>query len=173
MKKLFVYGLSVLITTVAVSAKAEIKIAYYDMQKALQATEAGKTAKKELETAFNKKKVELQSKEANLKKMKEDLDKKSMVMSDEVKQKKAMEFQEEYSKFQETMMKSQQDIKAQEVKLTEPIIEKIKGIVAGIGEKESYTMIFEKSENGVSWAPHALNLTDKIIASVNDSKKSK
>lgn len=166
MKNIF---LMVLFVAFAHTASADVKIAYYDMQKAIQSTDAGKKARKELEDEFNKKKAELQEKEKSLKKMKEELEKKSLVMQDEVKQKKAMEFQEEYAKFQESMMRSQQDIKTKEVKLTEPIIEKIRDIVSGIGEKENYTMIFEKSENGVSWAPKALNLTEKVIAQFNAS----
>ncbi|MBK9293231.1 MAG: OmpH family outer membrane protein [Oligoflexia bacterium] len=166
MKNLFIFLVLALFTIVGETA--ETKIGYYDMQKAIQATDAGKKAKKELEDEFNKKKAELQSKEKNLKKMKDDLEKKSMVMSDEVKQKKAMEFQEEYAKFQETMMRSQQEIKAKEVKLTEPIVEKIRDIIAGIGEKENYTIILEKAENGVSWAPKALDLTEKVVAKFNN-----
>lgn len=166
MKSMF-FTLAVATLFAFTAQAADIKIGYYDMQKAIQATDAGKKAKKELEDEFNKKKAELQVKEQNLKKMKEDLEKKSMVMSDEVKQKKAMEFQEEYGKFQESMMRSQQEIKAKEVKLTEPILEKIRSIVAGIGEKEDYVIILEKSEHGVSWAKKGLDLTDKVVASFN------
>lgn len=160
--------LAVCIFTVGAQAN---KIGVYDMQKAIQSTDAGKKAKKELEDEFNKKKAELQEGEKKLKTMKEDLEKKSMVMSDEVKQKKAMEFQEAYGKFQENMMRSQQDIKAKEVKLTEPIVEKIRGIVANIGEKEDYVVILEKSENGVSWAKKSVDLTERVITSFNEKKK--
>ena len=62
----------------AVAARAdEQKIAVVDMQKAIQTSESGKKAKAELETAFNKKKKELQSEETSLKKMQEDLQKKA------------------------------------------------------------------------------------------------
>ena len=39
---------------------APVKIGYVDMQKAIQATESGKKAKKDLEKEFNDKKAELQ-----------------------------------------------------------------------------------------------------------------
>ena len=41
----------------AMAAKAEVKIGYVDMQKAIQSTSAGKKAKSELEAEFNKKKL--------------------------------------------------------------------------------------------------------------------
>src|ERR1700679_3938090 len=77
---------------------APTKIVYVDMKKAIQATDTGKKAKKDLEKEFNDKKKELTEKEKDLKKLSEDLEKKSMVLSDEVKQKKQMEFQEEMLK---------------------------------------------------------------------------
>src|SRR6202050_1883746 len=92
-----------------------IKIGYVDMQKAIQATDSGKKAKKDLEKEFNDKKKELADKEKDLKKMSEDLEKKSMVLSDEVKQKKQMEFQEEMIKYRELVGKSQQAIQEREI----------------------------------------------------------
>src|SRR5206468_2055931 len=116
----------------AVTAHAEapaVKIGYIDMQKAIQSTDAGKKAKKELETEFNAKKKDLQEKEKDLKKMSEDLEKKSMVLSDEVKQKKQMEFQEEMMKYREVVGKSQMQIQEKERTLTQPILEKLRGII--------------------------------------------
>src|ERR1700761_1218054 len=94
--------------SMAVADVPAVKIGFVDMQKAIQATDTGKKAKKELEKEFNDKKKELTEKEKDLKKLSEDLEKKSMVLSDEVKQKKQMEFQEEMLKYRELVGKSQQ-----------------------------------------------------------------
>ena len=155
---------------VAVFARADIpstKIGYVDMQKAIQATESGKKAKKDLEKEFNEKKKELTEKEKDLKKMSEDLEKKSMVLSDEVRQKKQMEFQEEMMKYRELVGKSQMAIQDRERSLTQPILEKLRTIIGGIGEKEGYTVILEKAENSVLWAPKTIDLTDRIVAEFN------
>ena len=150
---------------------ASIKIGTVDMQKAIQATEAGKKAKKELEKEFNEKKKELSEREKDLKKMSEDLEKKSMVLSDEVKQKKQMEFQEEMIKYRELLGKSQLEIQEKERKLTAPIIEKLRGLMSEIGDKEKYTVILEKNENAVMFAPKALDLTERLVAEFNKGKK--
>jgi outer membrane protein len=55
-----------------------MKIGTVDMQRAIQTSETGKKAKGELEQAFNKKKKELQAEEANLKKLQEDFQKKTI-----------------------------------------------------------------------------------------------
>ena len=150
-----------------VIAHAEIKIGYVDMQKAIQATETGKKAKKDLEKEFNEKKKDLETKKKDLEKMGQDLEKKSMVLSDEVKQKKQLEFQEELVKYRELVGKSQMEIQERERSLTQPILEKLRSIIGGIGEKESYTVILEKAENSVLWAPKTIDLTDRVVGEFN------
>ena len=150
---------------------AEAKFGYVDMQKAIQATEAGKKAKKELESEFNTKKKDLENKEKDLRKMSEDLSKKSLVLSDEVKQKKQMEFQEEMLKYRELVGKSQVAIQERERNLTQPILENLKKIVDEIGEKESYTAILEKSENSVWWTSKKNDLTDRLVQEYNKRYK--
>jgi outer membrane protein len=151
-----------------------VKIGYVDMQKAIQSTETGKKAKKDLEKEFNDKKKELGDKEKDLKKLSEDLEKKSMVLSDEVKQKKQMEFQEEMLKYRELVGKSQQAIQERERSLTQPILEKLRSIISDIGQKEGYTVILEKAENSVLWAPKTIDLTDRVVTTYDKGdKKSK
>ena len=57
------------------AARAEQKIAYVDLQRALEETEEGKKAKTKLKTDFEKKQHELDARQEELKKMKQDLDK--------------------------------------------------------------------------------------------------
>ena len=148
----------------------DIKFGYVDMQKAIQATEAGKKAKKELEEEFNAKKKDLETREKDLKKMSDDLNKKSMVLSDEVKQKKQMEFQEEMLKYREIVGKSQMAIQERERNLTAPILEKLKAIIDDIGQKEGYTAILEKTENSVWWMKKSSDLTDRLVTEFNKKK---
>src|SRR3954471_11767940 len=60
----------------------EQKIAYVDLQRAIQGTTTGKKAKADLEGEFNKKQKEIQKKESDLKKMQEDLEKKKMALTE-------------------------------------------------------------------------------------------
>ena len=70
--------------TFAMPAHA-FKAAFIDMQAAIQATSAGKNAKKKLEKEFNKKKDELKKKEGKIKKEAEEFEKKQMVLSEKVR----------------------------------------------------------------------------------------
>lgn len=142
---------------------AEIKIGYVDMQKAIQEVAAGKKAKKELEDEFNKKKKDLEKREADIKKMGEDFEKKSMAMNDDTRMKKQGEIQGEMRKYQELAAKAQMEIQKRERDLTQPIVTKLRSILEGIAKKEDFTVILERSENAVMYAKKEIDLTERII----------
>jgi len=142
---------------------ADIKIGYIDMQKAIQTTSAGKKAKKNLEKEFKKRKKELEKRQADIKKMGKDLEKKSMALSDDVRLKKQQELQKEMVGYQELVGKSQVDIQKKERDLTMPIIKKLRKIIDKIAKKDGYTMILEKSEQGVLWAKKDVDITERVI----------
>jgi outer membrane protein len=142
---------------------ADLKIGYIDLQKAIQETSAGKKAKKELEKEFNSKKEELSKREGNIKKMQEDFEKKKNVLTEEVKQQKAGELQQEMLKYRDLLGQSQVNIQKKEQELTKPILEKLQDIVDKIAKEGSYTLILEKSEQSVIWAKKDIDLTDELV----------
>ena len=167
---------------VATSARADVKLGYVDLQKAIQETSAGKKAKKELEREFNSKKEDLQKREADLKKMNEDLEKKKAVLSDEVRAKKTAEFQQEMMKYRDLVGQSQVNIQKKERELTQPILEKLQEQLDTLAKEGGYAMILEKAEQSVLWARKDLDLTDELVKayekngdkpSKSDSKKKK
>jgi outer membrane protein len=133
------------------------------MQKAIQETTAGKKAKKDLEEEFNKKKKDLDKREADIKKMGEDFEKRSMAMNEEARMKKQAELQAEMRKYQELAGKSQMEIQKRERDLTQPIVTKLRGIIEEIAKKEDFTVILEKSEQSVMWAKKDIDLTERVI----------
>lgn len=154
-----------------VSSRAEeTKIGLVDMQKTLQSVDAGKKAKTQLEGEFNKKKQDLQKEEAALKKMHEEFQKQSLVMSDQARAKKQQEIQERFVKLQETTARSQQEIQKKEQELTEPIIAKIRSFIAEMAKKKGYTLVLEKNENTVLYSQEKDDLTQELIASFNKGK---
>lgn len=169
MKKFFSIIAVVMGFSMSVSA-ADIKIGFVDLEKAIQATSAGKKAKEILEKEFNEKKKDIQKKEADLKKMNEDLEKKNLVLSEEMRAKKRDELQAEMMKYNELVRNSQMGIQKKERELTEPILKKLRDIIEKTARTENYTVILEKSERSVLWAQKEVDLTDKIITEFEKSK---
>lgn len=166
--------MSLLLGGVLASAYAEgQKIAYVDMQKAITETSAGKMAKKNLEGEFKKKQKEFKKKEEDLKKMSQDLEKKSAVLSDEVKMQKQQSLQKEMLKYRDQVTKSQLEIQKKERELTLPIVKKLSELLAKIAKEKGYSMVLEKSEQGVMWAQKDLDLTDDLVKEFEKKSKKK
>lgn len=159
--------LSVLTLAMSAAAFAEQKVAVIDMQRAIQSSEEGKKAKSELETAFNKRKKELQAEEASLKKMQEDFQKQQGALSEAAKKKKQGEMQERFMKYQELLQRSQGEIQKKEQEMSEPIVKKIRVIVAEVAKKKGYSLAIEKNENVVIYNNDSDDITDDVIKQVN------
>lgn len=164
MKQLVILAL---FTMSAVVARAEFKAGTIDMQRAIQATESGKKAKKELEKEFEKKKVELKKKEDDLKKRAEEFEKKKMVLSDKVREEQQMEIQQDMLKFREELNKSQMTIQQKERDLTKPILDKIQKAIADIAKEKDLSVVLEKPEQSVMWTKPDMDITDDVIKKAN------
>lgn len=156
----------------AEDAKAEVKIGFVDLQKAIEMTSQGKKAKGELEKEFEAKKKDLQKKEADIKKMQEDIEKKKSVLSEEVRNRKIAEFQQEFQKFQQSVQESEQSIRRRETELTQPILDKLQKAIVEHGKDEKYTMILHQSERMqlVLWSVKDADLTEAIVKRVEKMK---
>src|SRR5579862_603198 len=82
-------------------ALADTKVAYVDLQRALEETEDGKKAKAKLKSDFDRKQKELDDKQEELKKMKDALDKKAALMKPEALQKEQADFQNRFVELQQ------------------------------------------------------------------------
>ena len=151
----------------AASAQKEVRIATVDMQRALQTVKDGMKARSELESAFNKKKGELQKEEAELKQMHEELKKQSMVLSEKAMVKKQSEMQERVMKFQEKTARSQAEIQQKEQELTAPIIDRLRKLIGKAAQDKGYTMVLERNENNVLFSLDEHDMTESVIELYN------
>ncbi len=149
------------------AAQAEVKIAFVDMQRALLEVEDGKKAKSQLETMKTQRQGQLDAQQDELRKMQKDLEAQSEFMTAEVKNTKEKDFREKLGKLQLTYAQLQQELAKEEAQLTKGIFQRMGRILQEIGEKEGYSMIFEKTESSLLWAQRHLDLTNDLIRKYN------
>lgn len=159
--------LTVLSFGLSAYAETEVRIGTVDMQKALRTVKAGMSARSKLEAEFNKKKGELQKEEQAIKKMHDDFQKQSLVMSADARGKKQAEIQKRVMELQEKTMRSQQEIQGKEASLTKPIIDGLRDIISDLAQKKKYTVVLEKNENTVLYSMSKDDLTDEVISAFN------
>lgn len=147
------------------------KVGLVDMNKALQTTEAGKTAKANMEKDIKAKQTQIQTEEASIRKSGEEFKKQAMVLSDEARAKKQAELQERIMKYEEMRGRSQAELQQKERDLTAPIIAKLRTIIADLAKKKGYKLVLEKNENTVLYSEDKDDFTAEVVTAYNKGGK--
>jgi outer membrane protein len=147
-------------------ARAEQKIGFVDLQRALNEVDEGKAAKALLKKDFDEKQKQLDGKKTEFDKLQADLEKQSVVMSDAAKKEKANELDHRARELQGLFMQLQKDLSDRERDATKGIYDRMAGIVREIAEAEGFSVVLERGA-GVVYAPNSLDLTNELIRKYN------
>jgi outer membrane protein len=161
------------VLTVATVASAEAKFGYVDLQRALLEVEEGRTAKGRLQKELDEKQKDLDKQQEALKKKKETLDKQASAMNEETRIAKQTELQKELYDLAQKWEKGKQEMATKERTELNAIFAKMDPIIASIAQREGLTMVFEKTDSGLVYAPPSLDLTNELVRVYNDQNKGK
>jgi outer membrane protein len=169
-----VLALALAATTVLVPALAEHpaaaqqagqKVGVVDVQRAVMQTEDGLRAQATLKKLFDNKQQELNRRQAELQKQKEDIDKQAKVLSKEAYSKRVEDLNKQLMELQSVFVDYNKELEKKQKELTEPIFEKIMGIVKRIATTEGYDLVIDRAT--VAYVRTDLDLTDKVIQMYN------
>ena len=150
-----------------------IKIAYVDLQKALNQCEAGKDAKKTITDEVEKMQKSFMGKQRELEKIKEDLEKKGSVLSEAVRREKEKEYQTKLRDMQRLQRDYEEDLRRKDREYTERILRELEIIVKKLGEEGKYTMILERNQPALVYISGTLEITDEVIKIADRNFKKK
>ena len=168
MRKLTLIVLALcILTAAAVPAVAEVKIGYIDTVKIFanfkETIEAEEVYKKEVEIW----KKQAEEMEADLARMREEIQSQSLMLSAEKLEEKKLVFDQrmkEYQKYMQDIFGENGEAARRNKELTEPIVEKINGIIEIIAEEEGFTLVLDSSQGVIVYADKEIDITDMIIA---------
>ena len=146
-------------------------IGYIDMQKALNSSISGKEARKEFTNKVKKTQELFEAKQEELKELKENLEKQSLILSEDARNEKEKEYQNRMRDYQRLIKDSQEELKGEESEMVKKIFKELRVIVGKIGEKGNYTMIFEKNASGILYGSETVDLTDEIVKAYDKERK--
>ena len=92
----------------------------------------------------------------------------AMVRADKEKQ-----YQTKLKDYQRAANDFETELRQKDMEFTSKILKDLEEIIRKLGETEKYSLILEKSQAGILYATPAIDITDKVIASFNDSSKKK
>lgn len=154
-------------------AFADVKLAYVDLQRALGEVSEGKAAKEKLKRELDKRKAELDAEQEKLRADKAVLDKQSAMMAEETRNQKFTELQKRLFELTQKAEKMQVEMQQAEQAELKKIFTKMDPIIARIAEREGFTMVFEKTDSGLVYAPTSLDLTNELVRTYNGENPGK
>jgi outer membrane protein len=144
---------------------AESKIAIVDVQHAVMATEDGIRAQATLKKLFDKRQADLDTKQTELAKARDDIEKQARVVSREALQKRMEDWQQRMVKLQTDFVENNKELQKKQSELTAPIIRKMMETIARLAKKNGYELVLDKQA-----APYVrpdLDLTEQVVQMYN------
>ena len=146
----------------------DVRVGVIDIQAAVTGTKEWKKEFASFKTKFQKEKVAITAKEKNLKKMIENLNKQSMVLSPELKKKKEESLLKKKKEFERHVQDKNEEFAKKEKLITNKILTKMVKIVKDLGEKKKFTMILEKKVG--LYFDQSVDLTALVTRTYNKTK---
>jgi outer membrane protein len=150
---------------------ADLKIAYVDIQKAVNECNLGKEAKKTIVKEAEKLHRQLTDKQKELQTMKESYDKQALMLTPDARATKEKEIQNKFREFQRWQEDAQNDLNQKRADAERSLYVGLQKVIQKIGADEGYTFILERNENIVLYASKAIDITDRVIKIFDAQKK--
>jgi outer membrane protein len=149
------------------AARAELapgsKVAFMHMQKAIQSVGEGKKAQATLKKEWEDRKKKMETEGQKFQAAVENFRKQAMVMDEASRLKKEEELNGEMQRLQQMEQRLGQEFQKRDLEISEPIIKKIRSIVATISKEKGYTIVIDGNENTVIYAQDQDDITDEVI----------
>ncbi|HVW25934.1 MAG TPA: OmpH family outer membrane protein [Polyangiaceae bacterium] len=156
-----------LVSTLASTALAEMKIAVVDTQRAVMETEDGLRAQAALKKHFDKRQRDLDDKQVALQKEREDIEKQKDVLSKQALQARVDKWQKEMAELQTVFVDYNKELQKKQGEMTQPIFQKTMSIIRRIATQNGYDLVVDKQ--AVPYHRSDLDLTDRVITEYNQT----
>lgn len=148
---------------------AEEKYGVFDLQQVLTRCDAGKENVEILKKMESDRDKPIAEQAAELKKIKEELDKQKPVLSEAAFREREMDLHKKERDLQIMAKDVADEMKAREQVMLNKLLPEIEKVIMIIGEREKYTMIID-ARNEVYFGKD-INLTQKVIEELNKTYK--
>jgi outer membrane protein len=150
---------------------ADLKIAYVDIQKAVNESNSGKDAKKVITREVEKFQGQIADKQKVLQTMKESLEKQAPMLNPDARATREKEYQNKLREFQRWGEDTQNEINQKRMEMERNISMGLQKVIQKVGADEGYTLILEKNESIVLFVSRALDITDRVIKAYDAQKR--
>src|SRR5215471_1604734 len=145
----------------AATAHADIRLAYVDIQRALNECRAGKEAKGRFRGRIEQLQSQLEGEQGEVERLKRELEQKGSLMQPDQRQNLEDDYEKKLRHFQDDYKNSRDELQEKDNQVTGAIVRDLATVVREIGAKNGYTMVMEKGT--LLWAIPSTDITDQVI----------
>ncbi|MGD0075454.1 MAG: OmpH family outer membrane protein [Candidatus Binataceae bacterium] len=167
MKRMIIVGSVILALAASMPARAEVKLAFVDVQKALNECNAGKKARDQFRVQIERVQSKLQKQQAEVQALKDELDKKGMLMKEDERRNLADEYARRARDFDRNYKDTKDELEQKDAQMTNAIVHDLARVIRNIGEQRGYTLVMEKG--AILWGAPAIDITNDVIRDYNRS----
>ncbi|MEI8172242.1 MAG: OmpH family outer membrane protein [Deltaproteobacteria bacterium] len=175
MKKygLLISGLFVILAILLSGSQvvAAEKTGFVDVREVMMKSDAGKKASDDFKKLYEKDRTKIQEKEAELKKLKDALEKQRAILTEAAMKDKETAYQKIFRDYQLLLKDSNEELQAREQEISKKLIPEILKMVHAIGERDKYTLIIEVGT--VLYYAKGNDLTARVTEELNKTYKQK
>lgn len=151
-------------------AAEPIKIGVLDLQRCIQESNEGKRIDESLKKKQTAKLEEIRKKEQELRDMNSELEKQSLMLSQEAKENKLKEFEKKQREYNYFVQDAREEMQKLTTDARIAILNVLSGVVQTIAKEKNFDLITEKQNGGVLFVAESLDITDEVIAELNKVK---
>lgn len=159
--RVFIVGALLVAMMTAGVAQADVRLAYVDIQRALNECRAGREAKIKFRGRVERLQSQLESEQQGVERLKQELQTKGPLMQPDQRQNIEDEYTKKVRQFQDDYKNSQEELRQRDNEITGAIVRDLAMVVRQVGEKDGYTMIMEKGS--LLWAVPSIDITDQVV----------
>lgn len=155
------------------AAEAESRIAFVDVQKVLVRSVSGLAAREQLEREKAQMQKEVDARKAEIDKLRDELEKKGLLLSAEAKREKEESFQRRVRDLRRLTEDYQKELEKKEQGLTQRILQELTGVIERVGKERGLLLILEKRGASVIYGAAEADLTEEVIKAYDVEKGKK
>jgi outer membrane protein len=165
MKKLFQLALGLFIMLClqyTALGQSTLKVAVVDIQRLQNHSATFQKQRAKLKSKFDAMQKKLKDEEGAIRKLEEDFNKQSMMLSLDAKEDKKRELERKKRHFKYLYEDYTQEMKQEEQDATKRVGKDLENILAKIAEEKGYILIFERRTIGLIYFANAIDITDQV-----------
>ncbi len=147
----------------AAAAQPPVRIGFVDIQRILARSSAGLAAREQIEREKGTMEKDVNGKRVELEKLREELDKKGLLLSPEARKEKQETLERKVRDLSRLVDDYQKELEKKEQGLLQKVLQDLSGVIERYGKQRGYVVIVEKRRAGIIYGAAEADLTDEII----------